>query len=219
MDEPPPSEEFADRQVGRILGIWISYFAFPYDARDLLDMALFLVNRAVLQKTVSGATDQYARPVWTSPGTVFEKPSVSLGSTIGISVLIFLQSVGLAAAVWYSRKAPTWTATFDSMALARIGRAMKAGDLPPIGPVSEKDRARLSEVNALVGIADGGAESGGTIIAMKGASEQTFGDAGDAGDALPPETMDSRSSGRIRLTLGGAGNIDDSHAQRGKGKA
>lgn len=166
-----PSEEEADRQVGRILGIWISYFATPYDARDLLDMALFLANRAVLWKTVSRATDTYARPVWTSPGTVFAKPSVSLGSMVGISILIFLQSVGLATAVWYSRTASTWTATFDSMAMARIGRAMKAEDLPPIGPVSGKDRARLSEVNAPVGIADAGEESGSTIRAMKGTNE------------------------------------------------
>jgi hypothetical protein len=90
---------------------------------------------------------------------------------ITISILIFLQSVGLTAAVWYSRKAPTWTATFDSIALAQIGRAMKAEDLLPIGPVSDKDRATLSEVNTLVGIADGAAESGGPIAARKGVIE------------------------------------------------
>ena len=151
MSDPEEDDDDATRDIGQLLASWFYNFETSYNAMDLLEMTMFLVNRATLERTVVGEAD-LARPIYYSEGTLFAKPVMSLGYVIALSVLIGLQTAGLVAAVWYARKVPTWTATFDSMAMARLGRAMKEEDLPPFGPVTDQDRRKLTKTNALIGI-------------------------------------------------------------------
>lgn len=83
---------------------------------------MFLVNRATLGKTIDGEGPLLAHEIYTAAGTLVAEPTKNLASTIVISILIGLQTVGLGDVVWYFRKASTWTATFDSMAIARTGK-------------------------------------------------------------------------------------------------
>lgn len=202
----PRDDDRADDTISQLLATWTSYFGEAYSARDLLEIGMFLVNRAMLERTIAGEGFLYAREIYSSPGTLFAKPTKNLASTIGISILIGLQTVGLAAVVWYSRKAPTWTSTFDSMAMARLGRAMKDGDLPPFGPVTEQDKLKLRKVNALVGIVGSREpEDDGEASAMKPADQTTV-------HAFDSESTSSTHPRKIRLGLGGEGKIDSSHA-------
>jgi hypothetical protein len=206
----PMDDDRADDDISQLLATWTSYFGETYVARDLLEIALFLVNRATLEKTIAGEGFLFAREIYSAPGTLFAKPTKSLASTIGISILIGLQTAGLVAAVWYSRKAPTWTATFDSMAMARIGRAMKDGDLPPFGPATDWDKLKLRKVNALVGIVDSREPEGDEeTSAMKPADQTTV-------HAFDNESTSLTRPRKIQLGLGGEGKINRSHAPPSK---
>lgn len=206
----PRADERADDAISQLLATWTSYFGEEYSARDLLEIAMFLTNRAMLERTIAGEGVLHAREIYSSPGTLFAKPTKNLASTITISILIGLQTLGLAAVVWYARKAPTWTATFDSMAMTRLGRAMKDGDLPPLGPVTDEDKLELRKVNALMGIIDShDVEDDGGASAMKPADQTTV-------HAFDSQSTSSTQPRKIQLGLGGEGRINRSHARRGR---
>lgn len=151
MDDEP---DLVAHRINDAVAAFFSYFDNPPDAQFLLEMAVFLANEATLRKAVTGTGSMQARKIYFSPGTLFAKPSKSLATTIAISILIFLQLSGLAMLVWYTNRVPTWAASLDAVTVAQIGRAMKDGELPPIGPVQESDRERLCGVDALVGVAE-----------------------------------------------------------------
>lgn len=73
---------------------------------------------------------------------------------IVVSIFALTQVVRLAITVWYINSVPTWTPGLDAMTIARIVTAMRDGELPRIGPVSDGDRAKLRKVDTLVGIVD-----------------------------------------------------------------
>lgn len=211
-------DEHANWEIDGLAGSFINKFGFPEDAVNLVDMSMFVVNRAVLQKTVAGTGPLYVRRIYTSPGTLFAKPKKSLASTIVISIFIAAQAAGLIAAVWYSRTAPTWTATMDSMAVARIGKAIDGDDMPPLGPVGDGDREKLQKVNALVGIVNHD-----RAVVERPSIEQGRG-------LIPEDLADMSDNGyeRLKLALGAPGRIERSHApvkerkkkfwQRGEGE-
>jgi hypothetical protein len=69
-----------------------------------------------------------------------------------VSVLVLLQAIGLAYLEWYMYQVPTWTATLDALPVARITNSLDKGNIPSIGSMGEDDLARLSNINALVGV-------------------------------------------------------------------
>jgi hypothetical protein len=202
-------DEDADREIDGLVGSFINTFKDPNDASDLIDMSMFVVNRAVLQKSVIGTGPLHTRHIYTSAGALFAKPKKSLASTIVISILITAQATGLVAAVWFSGKVPTWTATLDSMAVARIGKAMRDEDLPSLGPVTKGDREKLKAVNALVGVLGEDDQRDEDRSPMQQARRLISED-----DVDTPANV----SERLRLGLGGEGKIDRIHAPVQKNK-
>ena len=154
-------DEYAATALDEVVASWFSMFEETWDAEYLLEIAMFVANSATLNRAVAGAGPLYAREIFHSPGTQFSKPSMTTAGVIVVSAFMLLQVVALAAMVWYVNTVPTWVASLDAMAMARLGRAMRDGELPPIGPLSEKDWDRLRGVDALVGIGDGGRETRG----------------------------------------------------------
>lgn len=149
----PRNEDVAVRHVDEVVASWASIFTDVADAEFLFLVSTFVANKALLEKSIAGPID---RPmIFSSPGTRLTKPSLHVVSMVVVSALILLQAVGLGAMVWYIWRRPTWTAGLNAMALTRIGKAMDDDKLPPIGPVSEDDRAKLEQVDALVGISEG----------------------------------------------------------------
>ena len=194
-----------DLEIDRILNSWIRKFETPTEAEYLLDITMYLANEATLRKAIAGTYEFKARPIFTSGGTTFAKPTKTLGATIAISILIFLQVVGLAAMVWYADSVPTWAPTLDAMAVARIGRAMGDGELPPIGPVSEVDRQKLRKVDALVGVASGYHD--GEMSSTPGSSTED--ERGPAGHLSGP-----LNGSAVQLGLGAGGLITRDLAPR-----
>lgn len=108
----------------------------------------------MLTQTVDAAFDMGSRKIFTAPGVVIPRPVKTLVGTIIISVLIFLQLIGLAYTVRYIYQVLTWTSALDAIAVARIGASLKENDLPPIGPVYKKDNAKLKQLSGLVGVVE-----------------------------------------------------------------
>lgn len=154
------------RTLLNIIHQWIEGFAPEgtvgrlTNAESLLQTSLYTANRALLTFYSPNVDSQTmydssfrGRIVYTSPGQSIQKPIVSTAAVIVLSMLIGLQLVGLAFLAWYIYRVPTWVDALDAMAIARIGASVKQHDvLPPIGPVTQKDRDALESVDGLVGI-------------------------------------------------------------------
>ncbi|KAJ4311815.1 hypothetical protein N0V94_007757 [Neodidymelliopsis sp. IMI 364377] len=130
-------------------------------AETLLHISLYIANRALLtfnSPRVSGQGDSFdlnfkGRVIQNAPGQSVQKPVVSTTAVIILSVLMSLQLSGLAYLAYYIYRVPTWTGAFDAMAIAQIGASVRNHDvLPPLGPVTQRDRDALRTVDALVGI-------------------------------------------------------------------
>jgi hypothetical protein len=132
---------------------WVSNFKDNTTAREALAVSMFLSNQAMLTIT-SSATEGLlgAREIFTAPGEVVFKPTMTLAGKIIITVLIAFQLAGIGWIIWYIHKVPTWTVALDAMAVAMMGKNMEDEDLPPIGPLYEKDMKRLGEIDGLVGV-------------------------------------------------------------------
>ncbi|XXG99326.1 hypothetical protein Hte_005663 [Hypoxylon texense] len=153
-------------------------------AEYALTMSMYFANRAVLTKTVLGQNPVGQREIYASPGTTTTRPTMATASLVVITVLMFLQVLGLIILAWFIYSMPTWAAAFDAMEVARIGKALPDSDLPPLGPVTLEDEMRLTKVDGLIGRND---------LANV---ESKVGD----GNAEMP-------SGRVQLALGGQGLI------------
>ncbi|KAF7345007.1 hypothetical protein MVEN_01663500 [Mycena venus] len=192
-----------DSAVAQLMGTWFfNRFNYTYHAEYILDMSMFFANRAVLNKAVMIAQPFAERPIYTSPGLQLIKPSKTLAGTIIVSVLIAMQLAGLGILVWYIYSVPTWTTSLDALAVARIGRGVPEGEIPPLGPVSEEDVKRMREVDALVGVKDASGVSTGDLEesghARSGSESET--------DVALMRNKEAASS-NIELTLGGRGLI------------
>ncbi|KAI4865449.1 hypothetical protein F4820DRAFT_420471 [Hypoxylon rubiginosum] len=156
-------------------------------AEYALTMSMYFANRAVLTKTVLAQDAYTRREIYASPGTITTRPTMATASLVVITVLMFLQVLGLTIVAWFIYSLPTWASAFDAVEVARIGKALADSDLPPLGPVTLEDEKRLMKIDALVGRVG---ESGLANEKSKVAD-------GDA--EIPP--------GRVQLALGGKGLI------------
>jgi hypothetical protein len=89
------------------------------------------------------------RQIYSSPGFYIPKPDISVSSIVIISVLIAIQIVGLLFCAAYIARVPTWTRSFNAMAIARIGAGLEKDDLPVDGQYAEDEdyeRLRLVKV-------------------------------------------------------------------------
>lgn len=141
-----------EQDIPTLLWNWIGNFQQVGVAGEALLASMFFANQAMLTIT-SAATQTFgAREIYSAPGHDLTKPVVARGGIEVISILIALQLVGIVIIVWFIYRAPTWTYALDAMAVARIGRSLDHGDLPPIGPVSDADMRKLAQVDGLVGV-------------------------------------------------------------------
>jgi hypothetical protein len=193
----------ADSAVAEMIGTWFFNGFNSTDAAEyILDMSMFFANRAVLNKAVQLSSVD-ARPIYTSPGLQLIKPHKTLVGTIVVSALIAIQLVGLGLLVWHIYSVPAWTTSLDALAMARIGREVLEGEIPPLGPVSKKDVKKMREVDALIGLRD-----------VRGVSVTGLGDLEELGyaqrrsEADPTLMKDKEAvSWDTQLTLGGRGII------------
>ncbi|KAJ7152393.1 hypothetical protein C8R46DRAFT_1007027 [Mycena filopes] len=190
-----------DSAIAQILATWFfNRFNSTLSAAYTLDMGMFYANRALLTKAVTIAQVFSERPIYTSPGLELVKPRKTLAGTIIVSVLIAMQLVGLALLVRYIYTVPTWTTALDAVAVARIGREVPEGAMPPLGPVGEEDMGRMREVDALVGVRDGSAGDG------DGDLEPSRHTRRGSSETLMTEIEEGKTS-NVELTLGGRGLV------------
>ncbi|KAI0161798.1 hypothetical protein GGR52DRAFT_586027 [Hypoxylon sp. FL1284] len=181
------SRNEVDDHLTRIVASHARTFNGTNDAEYALMMSIYFANRAVLTKTVLAEMPFNMRNIYSSPGLIMVRPTMTMTSLIAISILIFLQTLGLAVIVWLIYSVPTWASAFDAMQVARIGKTLDDSDLPPLGPVKPEDEKRLTKIDALIG----------RVIESNSAIREN-----GAGDEGPEKPTD-----RVRLALGGKGLI------------
>ncbi|KAF8134083.1 hypothetical protein K438DRAFT_1787382 [Mycena galopus ATCC 62051] len=140
--------EDADNALAGLLieTYFFNRFNYTHHAEYIRDMSMFFANCAVLNK---------------APGA--RETGQDLTGTIIVSVLIAMQLAGLGLFIWYIYSVPTWTTSLDALAVAQIARGVPEGEIPPLGPVSEKKLQKMQEVDALVGVKNGAQANTGNL--------------------------------------------------------
>ncbi|KAK7017244.1 hypothetical protein R3P38DRAFT_2635099 [Favolaschia claudopus] len=200
------SRVVADSTIASALGTWFfNRFNATENAEYILDMTMFMANRAALNKAVTLSQGFNQRPIYTSPGTVLYKPTKSLAGTIIVSLLIGMQLVGLGWLVVYIYSVPTWTRSLDALAVARIGGEVPEGELPPLGPVTKEDERRLKRVDGLIGVKDAGVLSEDLELTdVEGAGARAGRGSETSVALIGKETL---GEAEVELVLGGRGVV------------
>ncbi|KAI1378985.1 hypothetical protein F4677DRAFT_410243 [Hypoxylon crocopeplum] len=186
----------ADDRLSQIITSHARIFNNTQHAEYAIMMSMYFANRAVLTKTVLGTRPFDAREIYGSPGSVMVRPIMATASLVVITVLIFLQTLGLALVIRLIYSVPTWASAFDAMEVARIGKALADDDLPLLGPVTRKDEERLAKIDGLIGIVTKD-QSGDSILSDED------NEARDTSVDVGP----SEKTSRVELALGGKGLI------------
>ncbi|KAK3337773.1 hypothetical protein B0T19DRAFT_413492 [Cercophora scortea] len=127
---------------------------------EILPISMYLANRALLETTamfggpgVSGTTVLPVE-VWNAPALEVHGVYVPLWAMIIISTLVGLQVLGILVLLRYIYTVPTWTATLDAMAIARVAYQLQDGGA--IGRIwmEDVDVEKLEKVDGLVGVVE-----------------------------------------------------------------
>lgn len=143
------------REPSNAVANWLAYY-FDYDSVYRMDKLIFsgivLTHKAIL--TTHRRTDaprrlhmSNARRIESSPGFYSARPELSVSSIVILSILIAIQTFGLLICGTYIARIPTWTRSFNAMAIARIGAGLEKDKLPVDGQyVEDEDYERLRVV-------------------------------------------------------------------------
>ena len=144
--------------VMNLVGRYAAMFNETDVAQNAFSAAMFLANQVVLTR-VAEPNSWTPRMIYTSPGLVVPRPVKSHATTIGISVLIGMQLLGILCLVWYIYQVPTSTSAYNALAMTQIGAMIGAENVPRIGAGSE-NMTQLRRRDGLVGVADNGGYKG-----------------------------------------------------------
>ncbi|KAI9376260.1 hypothetical protein BJX61DRAFT_530962 [Aspergillus egyptiacus] len=95
-------------------------FSVPEQAQKIFEISTFFANEALLTVSADSGIDT-SRKIYEAQGYVLLKPRMSIPGIVVISSVITLQIAALALLMRFIYSAPTWTASLDAAALARIG--------------------------------------------------------------------------------------------------
>ncbi|KAI9872484.1 MAG: hypothetical protein M1830_001568 [Pleopsidium flavum] len=119
-----------------------------------LDIGNILCKASTLTQTADATAERTARNIYSSNGYTTQKPTTSLAWIIIISILVSMQLAGLLYFGVYNCRSPSWTASLDALALARIGTSLKSGDLSPMRSIGDRDLEALNSIDGFIGLED-----------------------------------------------------------------
>ncbi|KAK2755085.1 hypothetical protein FQN54_006614 [Arachnomyces sp. PD_36] len=151
----PGSSDHPMKDWTDLLANWFDGFNDIQNAENALVRSMFLSNRATLTQTVYATLPFGARAIYFGPGTYLPLPYKTLAGTIIVSVLLFLQVLGLAFLTYYIYHVPTWTLSLNALSVARIGATMNEnGELEGLDNGYNVNEQNLTKINGLVGLRD-----------------------------------------------------------------
>ncbi|PWY92834.1 hypothetical protein BO70DRAFT_357965 [Aspergillus heteromorphus CBS 117.55] len=139
------------------LNAWLTQLFANYDypeTSDVFTQAAFFANKANLGRaaTVQG----YSRILFKDEGTSVDIFHIRPWAIALISVIVGLHVLGLAGLTVYAGYHPTWTESFDSFAMLRIGAQIAARNdaahrLPLLGHVRSDEMGMLDGLDGFIG--------------------------------------------------------------------
>ncbi|KAJ6188119.1 hypothetical protein N7519_003027 [Penicillium mononematosum] len=148
------SSGFADpeEKLAGLIGDWFSSFNNTNSAEMALLASMYVSNRVMLTRTVTASFSFSARKIWFGAGMLVPLPLKTLAGTVVVSILIFLQLLGLAALTYYIYRLPTWTHALDAVAVAQLSIGLKDSVARELGNGYEINENKLNKVDGLVGL-------------------------------------------------------------------
>ncbi|KAJ5185597.1 hypothetical protein N7491_006535 [Penicillium cf. griseofulvum] len=87
--------------------------------------SMYISNRAMLTQTATPAHAFSGREITFGAGMLVSLPLKTLAGTVVVSIVIFLQLLGLSVLAYYIYQLPTWTHALDSVEVARMAIGLK----------------------------------------------------------------------------------------------
>ncbi|KAJ5541954.1 hypothetical protein N7461_007957 [Penicillium sp. DV-2018c] len=140
-----------DEALSVLLGDWVYSFNNTNTAEMALLTSMYLANRAMLTQTAAAMFEFSSRAIYFGRGMLMPLPVKTLAGTAVVSILIFLQLLGLAFVAWYIYRLPTWTPALDAVAIARIGIGLK-DIIPELGNGDGVNQVKLKDVDGWIGL-------------------------------------------------------------------
>lgn len=129
-----------------------SLFSDSVSAQTALGTAMFFGVESHLTRTAYATAQDSARAISTSRGTAISRPYISTAGMGIISTLIVWQLAALVVLTLYIYRGPTWTASLDALAIARIAALTEKRH--DVLLTSEDDRATLKRLEGVDGLVD-----------------------------------------------------------------
>jgi hypothetical protein len=146
-DNSDPQELLAS-----LLGDWFYSFNDTNSAEIALLASMYISNRAMLTQTATAAQAFSSRRIRFGAGMLVPLPLKTLAGTVIVSILIFLQLLGLSILTYYIYQLPTWTHALDAVEVARMAIGLNDSVMPPLTRGGEVDLAKLNKIDGLVGL-------------------------------------------------------------------
>jgi hypothetical protein len=148
------SSGFSDPEakLAGLIGDWFSSFNNTNSAEMALLASMYVSNRVMLTRTVTASFTFSARKIWFGAGMLVPLPLKTLAGTVVVSILIFLQLLGLAALTYYIYHLPTWTHALDAVAVAQLSIGLKGSVVRELGHGYEISENKLNKIDGLVGL-------------------------------------------------------------------
>lgn len=128
-----------------MVGGFVSTFWNTNTTRTMLEVSMFAANEILLTTTANMGGYSYSRSIYSSNGYEIVRPVRNIPAIAVVSALLLLQVLAIVWLVYYNSSFPTWTATLDGLAMAKIGRELKDFGLSPLG-VNDNTRAQMKKI-------------------------------------------------------------------------
>ncbi|KAI1352031.1 hypothetical protein F5Y01DRAFT_103740 [Xylaria sp. FL0043] len=188
---------------------WFNFFSETAKVNSTLASAAFFANEAVLTRSGLRPVDGVRWDdgvIYTSPGVIVHKPSISLPAEIVISVLLGAEVLAIILLVLYIRHKPTFTDRLDALVVATIGAQLSAAgmELPQLHENKTVKRYQLlREHDGVIGLSHGSL----TDEEVNGSSETTNGsNAGNFSNGIELASLDEPQPSKV-LIVGGIGSL------------
>ncbi|KAK3375425.1 hypothetical protein B0H63DRAFT_482876 [Podospora didyma] len=135
----------------------LNYASYPNTSTEILESGMYFANQALLEASAIGRNGLSANLIFYNEGLKYRKFTISQMDIIAISVVLTLHALVMIGLLGYIYSAPTWTATLDALAIARLTPQLKDdGAIWQTGlkKVDVKFWRQMERVDALVGVVE-----------------------------------------------------------------
>ncbi|KAM0796359.1 hypothetical protein BDR22DRAFT_976251 [Usnea florida] len=140
---------------------WLPNFGNEDSALAAFTLTTYAAANAILN---NGNSSSLGYPIYSSPGTPMQKPTLPPAGIVIVSLLLAVQIIGLALLALYASRSATWTENLDAWAMLRVGAELAREDVPAVSSLKARRAGMLDEEMGWVGDMGVEGREGGAVV-------------------------------------------------------